>query len=85
MATIRFEDQDAETPDNGPILKVCEELGIPFGCQDGVCGTCIVYILEGMENLGERNEKETDMDLDDGQRLACQCVIKSGLVDVSLD
>lgn len=85
MATIRFENQEAETPDNGPILKVCEEMGVPFGCQDGICGTCAVYVLEGMENLSERNEKEIDMDLEEGKRLACQCVIKSGMVDVSLD
>lgn len=85
MAKIRFEDQEAETPDNGPILKVCEEMGVPFGCQDGICGTCTVYILEGMENLTEKNEKETDMDLGEWQRLACQCTIKSGEVEVSMD
>ncbi len=85
MATIRFEGRDAEVADGTKILRTAEELGLPFGCQDGICGTCMSTVLQGMENLEVRNEKELDMDIPDDQRLVCQCVIKSGLVELSVD
>ena len=85
MATLRFEGRDAEVADGTQILRTAEELGLPFGCQDGVCGTCTSTVVLGMENLEALNEKELDMDIADDQRLACQCVIKSGLVELSVD
>lgn len=85
MATIRFEGRDAEVADGTEIVKTVEELGLPLGCQDGLCGTCMSTVVQGMENLEVRNEKEIDMDIPDNQRLACQCVIKSGLVELSVD
>jgi ferredoxin len=32
--------------------------GLPFGCRDGECGTCVVEVLQGMEYLSERTAKE---------------------------
>jgi ferredoxin len=63
-----------------PILSSCEELGVPFGCQAGNCGTCVIVIESGMENLEPKNEQEEDMGLRDNERLACQARIKDGLV-----
>ena len=83
MAIIRFEDEEREIPDGSPILTVCEEMGMAFGCQDGECGTCLSTIVEGSENLEPLNEKEEDYGLADGERLACQCVIKFGIVELS--
>ena len=80
MAKIIVNDQEKEIPDGEPIKDACEELGIPFGCRQGNCGTCTSEILEGMENLGEKNEKENNMELQENQRLACQCKIKQGVV-----
>lgn len=85
MATIRFEGKDSTLPDGKQILRTAEELGLPFGCQDGLCGTCMSTVVQGMENLEPPNQKELDMDLSSDQRLACQCVIKSGLVELSVD
>ena len=81
MAKLIFEDQnhEVELPDGASIAEACEEDGIPFACTEGVCGTCVIEVTEGMENLSEFNEAEADFlgDLD-CERLACQCKILGG-------
>ena len=84
MATIRFEGSQADLPDGSKVVETCEVLGIPFGCQDGVCGTCTSVVVGGMENLEPKNDKEKDMDLESDERLPCQCTIKHGVVEFSL-
>ena len=85
MATIRFEGQEKELPDGSRVYETCEELGMPFGCTDGLCGTCTCTVVSGMENLKPRNEKEEDMGMEGNQRLACQCHIISGTVEFEID
>ncbi|MEK7793876.1 MAG: 2Fe-2S iron-sulfur cluster-binding protein [Candidatus Hydrogenedentota bacterium] len=84
MAIIRFEGRDMECPDGSRIYETCDELGVPFGCTEGLCGTCICRVVEGMQNLKPLNEKEADMGLSEGQRLACQCVAVSGVIELEL-
>jgi ferredoxin len=84
MAKIVFEGETREVSDGTRVFETCEEMGMPFGCTEGVCGTCRCTVVSGMENLSPRNAKEDDMDLDDGERLACQCTIKSGTVEFSI-
>ncbi|MBI5273357.1 MAG: (2Fe-2S)-binding protein [Chlamydiia bacterium] len=83
MAKLIFEDNQEETelPDGAPIIEACEQAGIPFACTEGVCGTCVVEVIEGMEHLSEFNQAEADFlgDLD-RERLACQCRINGGCV-----
>ncbi|OPX23797.1 MAG: hypothetical protein B1H04_03345 [Planctomycetales bacterium 4484_123] len=48
---------------------------------NGVCGTCMVFIEAGMENLSETTEDELDTlqrrpDNATNSRLACQAVVK---------
>ncbi len=71
---IRF-DKEAEAPVNQSLVEPCEQLGITFGCQNGLCGTCLVDILSGAEFLTPVNEDEELMGIAHGQRLACQCKI----------
>jgi len=83
MAKLFFEDseEEFELPDDSPLLEPCEEAGVPFACTEGVCGTCVVEVTEGMENLSEFNQAEADF-LGElvTERLACQCKIKKGFV-----
>ncbi|MCI5053111.1 MAG: (2Fe-2S)-binding protein [Simkaniaceae bacterium] len=82
MATLNINDDETfELDSETPIKDSCEEAGIPFGCEEGVCGTCIVEVEEGMENLSEFTEEEFDFlgELD-CERLACQCKILKGEV-----
>ncbi len=82
MATLKVNDIEKEIPDGGPLKDACKEAGIPFGCENGLCGTCLVEVEEGMENLTERSEAEESMGVDGKNRLACQCQIKQGLVQI---
>ena len=54
-------------------------MGIPFGCENGVCGTCLVQITSGMENLSEQTEQEEftleARGAEESMRLACQCKV----------
>ena len=83
MAKIIFEEQEAEINDGDPIQESCEQLGIPFGCASGVCGVCTVKVIEGMENLNPRCQEEDDLELEEGERLACRCALKKGILKLS--
>ena len=87
MAKLIFEhnNEEIELPDNSPIAEACEEAGVPFACTEGVCGTCVIEIKEGQENLSKPTQEEEDF-LGAGttdERLACQCRIKTGSVKIS--
>ena len=84
MATLEFEHngETNELADGSSIAEVCEDAGVPFACTEGVCGTCVVEVSEGAENLSEPTEEEKDFLGDDCsfERLACQCKIMQGKV-----
>lgn len=87
MAKLIFDhnDEEIELTDNTPIAESCEEAGVPFACTEGVCGTCVIEIKEGKENLSSPTKEEEDF-LGAGtcdERLACQCKIRSGIVRIS--
>lgn len=87
MAKLIFDhnDEEVELEENAPIAEACEEAGVPFACTEGVCGTCVIEIKEGQENLSEPTQEEEDF-LGEGtckERLACQCRIKSGCVRIT--
>lgn len=88
MAKIKYtnSDEEVELSDGACLKDAVDEKGwgVPFGCEDGVCGTCIVNVTAGAENLSEIEEKEkmtlAAMGLDDGEhRLACQCKVKGDI------
>jgi ferredoxin len=78
-------DEEIDLPDDSPIAEVCEEAGVPFACTEGVCGTCVIVVKEGRDNLSCPTKEEEDF-LGEGtcdERLACQCRIKQGNVKIS--
>lgn len=83
MAKIIFIDlnEEFDVPDGSGLTEPCQKVGIPFACSEGVCGSCIVEVVEGMENLTEYTQEEEDfLGPLDTERLACQCSIKQGTV-----
>ena len=82
MALVKTNDTNIEVVDGHPIRDACEELGVLFGCREGLCGTCMINIVEGEENLSELTEEEVAMDRDREHRLACQAKIKEGEVTI---
>ncbi|MCI0382615.1 MAG: (2Fe-2S)-binding protein [Chlamydiae bacterium] len=86
MAKLIFENlkEERDIEDGKPIAEICEEVGIPFACTEGVCGTCVIEVVEGLENLSPFTEEEKDfLGEQDKERLACQCKIQSGRVKVN--
>ncbi|MFT4250801.1 MAG: 2Fe-2S iron-sulfur cluster-binding protein [Candidatus Woesearchaeota archaeon] len=91
MAKVTFEmdDIDYEASEGDKLVDVCREAGssIPFGCTNGICGTCIVSVKQGSENLSEKDaDEEMTLEMFGAEkpqhRLACQCTLKG---DVTLD
>lgn len=84
MAKLIFNENEETTLEDGaPIKEVCEDSGVPFACEEGVCGTCVIEVEEGMENLSPFTQEEEDFLGEMGcERLACQCRIKSGSVKI---
>ncbi|HSW87064.1 MAG TPA: 2Fe-2S iron-sulfur cluster-binding protein [Rhabdochlamydiaceae bacterium] len=86
MAKLIFNNtgEEKELEDESPIAEVCEEAGVPFACTEGVCGTCVVEVVEGMENLSSFTQEEMDfLGEQDRERLACQCKIKGDCVKLT--
>lgn len=85
MAKIVFNDEDScQVSDGEQIKDVCEEAGIPFACEEGICGTCVIEINEGAENLSPFTEQELDfLGQEESERLACQCRLLKGTVKVN--
>lgn len=87
MAKLIFDhnEEEIELNDGAAIAEACEEAGVPFACTEGVCGTCVIEIKDGKENLTDPTQEEQDF-LGGGtcaERLACQCKIKQGSVKIS--
>jgi len=83
MAKVTFihgdQTQTAEGEDGQTILQIALDGGVPMehACGgNGFCTTCMCKVKEGMENLGERNEREENMGIvDDPNRLGCQAEV----------
>ena len=82
MAILKINDAQLDVPDGEPLLDAAEDLGVPFGCYAGACGTCKVKVIAGLANLGEPTDEEQEMDLEDDERLMCQACILGGVVEV---
>lgn len=83
MAKLFIANIEYDLPDGASIAETCENAGIPFSCNSGVCGTCQIEVLEGAENLNELNREENDLAMDRNHRLGCQCKILKGTVKVT--
>ena len=94
MVTVRFEDDslEVEVEQGSMLADVCDDKGfsLGFGCREGGCGTCMIEIIDGMENLSPRNSSEDEMleimaEGNANARLACQCEVKGNIQFRALD
>ena len=81
MAKVIAEGKTIEVKDGENIKPACEDIGVPFGCEDGICGVCRIEVTKGSENLSEVTEAERNFDCNETNRLACQCVLKKGVLE----
>ncbi len=73
-----------EISDGENIRHAAEILGVEFNCKNGICGTCMIDIVKGEENLSQLTQPEKELKRDRKHRLACQCRIKSGEVEIGV-
>ncbi|MBK1701243.1 2Fe-2S iron-sulfur cluster-binding protein [Thiococcus pfennigii] len=82
-ANITFDDigKTVSVPAGTRVIEVSERIGagILYGCREGDCGTCMMQVLEGRDNLTEPSvleEKVLRENMANGHdRLACQAQI----------
>jgi len=80
---------DAANGSNLGDVAVEANATLPFSCRDGTCGTCLIEIKRGADNLSPAEEKErATLAIYGGEegkhRLACQCTV-TGTGDVDVD
>ncbi len=88
-AQVTFKDINltVSAPVGTRVIELSEKVGsgIVYGCREGDCGTCLMQVDEGLENLSQPSEIEqrllTEHFAGRRQRLACQAQI---LGDVTL-
>ncbi|MBU8908231.1 2Fe-2S iron-sulfur cluster-binding protein [Desertibacillus haloalkaliphilus] len=93
MANIHIKNTDRtiEVEDGSNILRnsLRYDGEVPNRCGGGYCGTCLVNIEEGSENLDKRKPAEIkklgEDILNKGYRLACQTFINEGDITISWD
>jgi ferredoxin len=86
MPKVTFKDDDLTVeaaPDtNLRDLAQAEGASVPFGCEQGICGTCLSHVVSGAENISPVEDQETEtlgaMGAEPGQRLLCQCRVQNG-------
>jgi ferredoxin len=59
---------------------------MPFGCENGECGTCLCTVVKGLENINAKNHNEwlflQKRNATPNQRLGCQIYVKKGEVEI---
>lgn len=84
MPKVNFKDDDlqvdVEVGANMKEVAQAEGASIPFGCEQGICGTCLINVPEGADNLSDPTDQEKEtleaMGAEPEQRLACQCQVE---------
>lgn len=91
MGTITFIQDELTVPiePGTKLVDIAQESGsgVPFGCTNGICGTCLSRITKGRELLNTPSEQEKDtlalFGASEGHRLVCQCRLeKDGDVEI---
>ncbi len=89
-ASVTFEDIDVTVtvPAGTRLIEVSEKVGagITYGCREGECGTCMMKIVSGSENLAQPSVLEHQILSDNlaprSTRLACQAQVLGGEIVV---
>jgi len=89
-ATITFEDINVTVtvPAGTRVIEISEKVGsgITYGCREGDCGTCMMKVSEGWNNLSEPSVLENKILSDNfagkHNRLACQAQVLGGELKV---
>ena len=84
--TFKNDNLTVECPAGTKLVDLCEQKGasVNFSCKEGVCLTCLINVVSGLENLGQKTENEKStleaFGAQANQRLACQVVVNGDCV-----
>lgn len=73
-----------KVPAGTRLIEISEKVGagISYGCREGECGTCMMRVVTGMENMSERSVLEDKVLQENmagrNNRLACQAQVLGG-------
>jgi ferredoxin len=89
-ATITFADINVTVtvPAGTRVIEISEKVGsgITYCCREGDCGTCMMKVTEGWDNLTEPSVLEDKVLRDNfagkQNRLACQAQVLGGAISV---
>lgn len=89
-AELTFKDinKTVSVPAGTRVIEVSEKegSGIIYGCREGDCGTCIMDVVEGWQNLTQTSVLEDRILRENSagrhQRLACQAQVIGGKIVV---
>ena len=75
------EDCVLEIEECEPLIDICDvnDTPVPFSCRAGSCGTCMVEVVQGAENLSPMSDAEEillpELTSNPRARLGCQLTI----------
>ncbi|QXP82737.1 2Fe-2S iron-sulfur cluster-binding protein [Methylococcus sp. Mc7] len=89
-ATVTFEDigVTVTVPAGTRMIEISEKVGsgIIYGCREGDCGTCLMVVTAGGDNLSEPSVLEDKILRENmagkNNRLACQAQVLGGEISV---
>ncbi len=89
-ANVTFEDINVtvSVPAGTRVIEVSEKVGaaLTYGCREGECGTCIMKVTKGWDNLSEPSVLEDKVLRENmagkHNRLACQAQVLGGDISV---
>ncbi len=89
-SNLTFEDINVtvSVPAGTRVIEVSEKVGagITYGCREGDCGTCIMKVTDGWDNLSEPSVLEDKVLRENmagkHNRLACQAQVLAGSIAV---
>ncbi|MEK6981288.1 MAG: 2Fe-2S iron-sulfur cluster-binding protein [Candidatus Micrarchaeota archaeon] len=83
---VKTSSEEVEVADGTILAELDGKCSVLYGCKSGTCGSCMVKVTKGMENLEAPNEIEkSGLEVfanSPNQRLMCQCKIKKGEIEI---
>ena len=83
---IKIEDKEIEVESGKHLSESLDATNSPilFGCRTGICGTCLIKVLDGQENITPPCDDEAEFleivaEGDKDMRLACKVVIDGNI------
>ena len=87
IITYKTDGSTHEVPAGTRYIDFCQQNETPqdFGCTVGSCGTCVLVLVEGADNVepaGDEEKETVEMCTDADARLGCQLVVNG---DITID